>query len=343
MSTVDAQLRRVFDDGIAHAEAFDDDYHELWLGLARAGEGGKRFRPALVTGIYRALGGKDLPLAVRVGAAIELLHTAFVIHDDVIDGDDTRRGQLNVTGTFTGRARSSGADEHDAAAFGRTAGILAGDLALVAAIRAVALAAAPPIMTERLLDLVDRAVRVTAAGELADVRHSLSRQAVPLGQILTMEEHKTAVYSFELPLQAGAVLAGADEALVRGLGDFGRLVGIGFQLLDDLQGVFGDEAATGKSALSDLREGKLTPLVAHARSTAAWPQIAPFVVDRGLTEPRAAIARDLLTGCGSRHFIEDLAASYVAAALDLAEHLDLPPDFLTWVTAMTADLTRRAA
>ncbi|WP_127130273.1 polyprenyl synthetase family protein [Georgenia sp. SYP-B2076] len=343
MSTVDARLRQLFDEGAAHAEAIDGDYHQLWLALGRAGEGGKRLRPALVTATYGALGGRDLPLAARVGAAIELLHTAFVIHDDIIDGDETRRGRPNVTGTFTERARSSGAPLDRAATFGLTAGILAGDLALVAAIRATALAGAPPRTTERLLELVDRAVHVTAAGELADVRLSLDLAPVSLGEILTMEEHKTAVYSFELPLQAGAVLAGADAPLVRGLGDFGRLVGIGFQLLDDLQGVFGDEAVTGKSALSDLREGKVTPLVAHARSTAAWPEIAPFVGDRGLTPSGAAVARDLLTRCGSRRFIEDLAGSYVTAALGVAERLELPADLLDWVTSMTDDLARRAA
>lgn len=343
MSSTDTQLSGFFLDGAARYQEMGEDYQELWRSLSRASEGGKRFRPALLAGIYAELGGADADLASHVGAAIELLHTAFVIHDDVIDGDDVRRGRLNVSGTFDQRARALGAGCERARVLGTTAGILAGDLALVGAVRMIALTGADPRTTRRLLDLLDHAVRVTAAGELADVRFSLDLEPVSLGDIITMEEHKTAVYSFVLPLQAGAVLAGAPERLVSGLGELGRLVGIAFQLLDDVQGVFGDETETGKSALTDLREGKVTPLIAHARSTASWGDIAPFVGDPTLTESRAAIVRDLLVVCGSRSFIEDLAASYVEAALGLADRLELPPGFISWVTTITDDLARRAA
>ena len=343
MSGTDAVLAQFMADGVARSRSFDLGYQELWANLDRAAQGGKRFRPALVTAVYRAFGGRDDELVAQVGAAVELLHTAFVIHDDVSDGDDTRRGRLNVSGAFTERALSDGAVPARAAALGRTAGILAGDLALVGATRTIALCGAAPSTTRRLLDLFDHAVYVTAAGELADVSLSVGSTSVSLGAVLIMEEHKTSVYSFELPLQSGAVLAGAPDTMVQRLSQLGRLLGIAFQLVDDIQGVFGDESTTGKSTLTDLREGKVTPLIAHARSTRAWPRIAPFVGDAELTEDRAAVARDLLVECGSRSFIENLADGYVHASRELAADLGLPHDFISSVWAMTDTVSRRAA
>ena len=106
----------------------------LWETLVRASEGGKRFRPALVLAAHRAFGGTQDSAAARVGAAVELLHTAFVVHDDVIDGDEVRRGRLNVNGTYAAEAYGCGATAEEAGELGRAAGILAGDLALAAAI-----------------------------------------------------------------------------------------------------------------------------------------------------------------------------------------------------------------
>lgn len=314
----------------------------LWIALERAAEGGKRFRPALLMSVHEALGGEHPQVAARVGAAVELLHTAFVIHDDVIDGDHRRRGRPNVSGTFAEQARRAGADVRRARSYGDTAGILAGDLAIAGAVRAVALCGAPPGTVRRLLDLIDRALHVTAAGELADVGLSLGVGRATVEDILEMEERKTAVYSFELPLQAGAVLAGADEETVARLGDLGRLLGISFQLLDDLDGTFGDESVTGKSSLSDLREGKCTPLIAHARSTRWWPLLEPHIGNPGIDDSDAARVREILVACGSRQFIEDLAGSFAASARDLADGLGLGPEFLRRIRALT-DIQRRWA
>jgi len=336
--TTDAALRRLIDDGRARAAATDPDHARLWQALAVATEGGKRFRPALVTTTHEALGGICPAAAIEVGAAIELLHTAFVIHDDVIDGDDLRRGRLNVSGTFRAYALSSGATPDDAGGFGRTAGILAGDLALSAAIRAVATCGAPAETVRHVLDLFDSALHTTAAGELADVRLSLDTGAASLAESLTMAEQKTGAYSFGLPLQAGAVLAGAGQATVDRLGEAGRMLGIAFQLVDDLLGVFGDPSRTGKSAISDLRTRKQTPLLVHARSTAEWERIRSYV-GRDLTDDELDEARRLLTASGSRRFVEDLAGGHLESARIIVEPLGLPWQLLGSVAARLPELT----
>lgn len=238
----------------------DPWYPALWHALGEAARGGGRVRPRLLLTAYRAFGGTEDAVAHHVAEAVELLHTALVVHDDVIDHDSVRRGRPNVSGTFASLARAAGADDAAAGQLGATAGILAGDLALVGAVAMIARTPAPAHVVARLLDLTEDAIRVTAAGELEDVRFGLGIGTPSLTQVLVTEERKTAAYSFALPLQAAAVLAdtASATAALDALGRIGRLVGTAFQLADDLDGTFGDPTRTGKSAISDLREGKVT-------------------------------------------------------------------------------------
>ncbi|CAA9373619.1 MAG: Geranylgeranyl diphosphate synthase [uncultured Nocardioidaceae bacterium] len=326
--TTDHALERLLDAGRARAAATDLEHARLWEALAAATEGGKRFRPALVTAAHDAFGGTCAAAAMEVGAAVELLHTAFVIHDDVIDGDDLRRGRLNVSGTYHAQALAEGASPDEARELGRTAGILAGDLALAASIRAVATCGAATDVVHRLLDLFDAALHTTASGELADVRLSLDLATASLPESLTMEEQKTGAYSFALPMQAGAVLAGADDGTVRQLGEAGLMLGIAFQLVDDLLGVFGDPDQTGKSATSDLRTRKQTPLLAHARSASEWDELRRYV-GRELTADELTEARRLLTVSGSRRFVEELAESHLRGARAILEQLGISADLVS--------------
>jgi geranylgeranyl diphosphate synthase type II len=339
--TVEGALKDVISDASETSAGMGFGYRRLWGSLADAAEGGKRFRSGLFTAAYRAWGGTDPDAAATVGAAIELLHTAFVVHDDVIDGDDTRRGRPNVSGSHLEQARRAGVGEHRAREYASAAGILAGDLALAAALRTLASVPAPQTTVLRLFDLFDSALHTTAAGELADVWMSLGSDHPTLPEILSAEERKTGAYSFTLPLQAGAALAAASECTIASAGEVGRLLGIAFQLADDLLGVFGDPAVTGKSVLSDLRAGKQTPLIAHARSTVWWHEIEPYVGRADLTPAQAAWVRGMLTASGSHAFVLGLADDYAQGALTAAVDMEMPSSLVSWVGAMTSDLLGR--
>jgi len=307
-----------------HVPDLEGDHGVLLAALDLGSSGGKRFRPWLVTTVHAALGGtQPADVVDAVAAATELLHTAFVIHDDVIDHDDTRRGRPSVPGFFRAHAEDLGVALHEQDTYSRAGAILAGDLALSAAVRAVATCGVDPATTARLLDLLDATLHASAAGELADVRLALGDGIPAAEEALAVSEQKTAVYSFVLPMQAGAVLAGADDATVEALGQMGRCLGIAFQLSDDLLGVFGDPAVTGKDQLGDLREGKRTPLVVHAATTSAWPRIATHLGDPDLTESGAAAVREALESCGARRFIEDLVGRHLTAAAEQATALGL--------------------
>lgn len=341
---LEAELRRWFDLGRLRARSLGPGIDELWSALGRCSAGGKRVRSRLLLAAHRSYGGHDEEVAVRVAAALELLHTAFLVHDDVIDRDLVRRGADNVAGTFVARASVRGASSDGSSAAGVAAGILAGDLALAGAVRAVALCGADSARTERLLDLFDDAIAVSAAGELDDVFLSVCESSdTTVGDVMTMQYRKTAAYSFQLPLQAGALVAAAPPESHEALGAVGRLLGIGFQLVDDLLGAFGEEAVTGKSALGDLREGKLTPLIVHARGTSAWSRIAPHIGDEALTETTARTVRGLLEECGSREFVARLAEDHVREGIRTARESGLPLTLVDELSRLTDQVLESAA
>ena len=156
-----------------------------------------------------------------------------------------------------------------------------------------------------------------------------------------MERLKTAVYSFECPLQAGAVLAGASEDVVALLGLFGREVGIAYQIVDDLLGVFGDETETGKTTIGDLREGKRTTLIAHAATTPFWSELKPYIGKPDLSISEAAAAVALLEKAGSRAFTEALVADHAVRALQMLDDPRLPEGLCFELSSLADDVLRR--
>lgn len=328
----------------AHGTAPSTDPRDLWGAFAQAADGGKRFRPALLTATHRALGGVHEEAAVQVGAALELLHTAFVIQDDVIDGDAMRRGVPSLPSSYAQDVRRHGASPAGARRYGDAAGILAGDLGLLAAFRAIARCDAPARVVDRLLDLLETTVHASAVGELADVHQQLglTQQPTALREALAVAEFKTAVYSFQFPLHAGALLADADSATLDALDEIGGLLGVGFQLFDDLLGMFGDESRTGKSALGDLREGKRTALIVHASTTAHWAQLRPLLGRADLDAEDARHARELLTDSGSRAWTEELARWHLTSAVSSAIHHRLPASLENLLSNATEEILRTA-
>ncbi len=322
---VDAVLTRFFSLSKNRAAAFGPQYVTLWETLEKNTVGGKRFRPRMVMSAYQALGGTDFEAAANVGAAFELLHTALIVHDDVIDHDFTRRGVPNIAGTYREIAAAGGSTARVAEHSGLSAAVIAGDLALFNSYRLIDRSGVSDLTRTRLIEVMDEALFASAAGELIDVDFQIADEVPRVDDILTMERYKTAVYSFECPLQAGAILAGASEEVVATLGDFGREIGIAYQIVDDLLGIFGLEQETGKTTSGDLREGKRTVMIAYATSTREWEAVAHLLGDPALTEEQAQSLRDVLVECGARSFAEGLARYYANRALARLAEPHIPP------------------
>ncbi|QEO14327.1 polyprenyl synthetase family protein [Agromyces intestinalis] len=339
---VDAFLAAFFADAVARAEAHGPDYRLLWEAARDAADGGKRIRPRLVLAAHDAFtaDGRS-PDAVRLAGAFELLHTAFLMHDDVIDHDLVRRGEPNVAGRFVLDAGRRGLSPARADEYGRASAILAGDLLIAGAYSVAASLDAPAATRRAVLDVVDGCVFAAAAGEHADVRHSTGVQAEER-DILAVIEDKTASYSFSAPLQAGALLAGADPVAVERLGEIGRHLGIAFQLRDDVLGVFGVEQVTGKSAIGDLREGKATLLVAYARSDAAWQAASDGFGRPDLDEPGAERLRAAIESSGARRRVEGRIRLEARLALESIATAALPERLESVLARLVATGIERA-
>ncbi|WP_308798393.1 polyprenyl synthetase family protein [Agromyces silvae] len=324
LAAVDEHLETFFTRAIARAGAHGDAYRRLWSATRDAAQGGKRVRPRLVLAVHRAFEGDDPASAVATAAAFELLHTAFLMHDDVIDHDDVRRGIPNVTGRFAAEAAGRGASAARAREYGEASAILAGDLLISAAHRMIAGLDVPFARREALLELVDECVFLAAAGEHADVRFTLG-ETPSAGDIVSMIENKTASYSFSGPLRAGAILAGASPDTVDGLGEVGAHLGVAFQLRDDVLGVYGEREVTGKTTIGDLREGKETLLIAFARADASWAAVSGRFGRPDLDEADAELLRAVITSSGAHDRVEALISGRCRSAIDLVERAGLPP------------------
>lgn len=314
-----------FDAKESMAGAYGRQYAELWAAVRRSSEGGKRFRPALVVNAYHTLGGKSDEDVVVVATAFELLHTAFLLHDDVIDGDTVRRGRPNLLGAFAAHASERGVSPAAAATWGQASAILAGDLLIHAAQAQIARLNISGQSRAALLDLLEECMFVTAAGELADVAFSTTVELPVLSEVLSMTQWKTAHYSFQAPLRAGAILAEANDETLAALGDYGHHIGIAFQLRDDILGVFGTEDATGKSTTSDLREGKVTALMCYGLQRDDTDELRRILARQHVTDPDAHRAREILETGGARAFIENLIADYTQLAMAAIDSPTIPP------------------
>lgn len=324
---IDAALERELGDPLARLRAASPVLVPVAEELAGFTAEGKRIRPALLLLGYQAAGRKDLDAVEGPALSLELLHTFALMHDDVIDRAATRRARPTVHTSFAAQHRDAGW-RGDADAYGEAMAILIGDLAFVQADELFLTANVP---SEPLLAAFRRFTELreeVMIGQTLDL-HAATSATTDRELALTVATLKSGRYSVARPLEVGALLAGAGDGLVRGLGAFGDPLGRAFQVRDDLLGVFGDTTTTGKSSASDLSEGKRTLLIAeaYARVDAHGRDLLDrYLGDPGLTDDQAVQLREVIEDCGAR----DATEGYVEVAIDEARQqltsLDVPDE-----------------
>nr|WP_225951910.1 bifunctional (2E,6E)-farnesyl/geranyl diphosphate synthase [Mycobacterium sp. OAS707] len=261
------QLREYLRDRRSDAAYIGPDYAELTAALEEfVLRGGKRLRPAFAYWGWRAVADDDAnpadPAMLRLFSALELLHACALVHDDVIDASATRRGLPTVHRLFSEKHRSSkwhGSSEQ----FGISAAILLGDLALVWADDIVATSDLPADAQERVRRVWSAIRTEVLGGQYLDIVAE-SSGAESVASAMTVNVYKTASYTISRPLQFGAAAAADRPDVLAAFHELGTSLGVAFQLRDDVLGVFGDPAVTGKPSGDDLRSGKRTVLLAEA-------------------------------------------------------------------------------
>jgi geranylgeranyl diphosphate synthase, type I len=283
--------------------------------------GGKRLRPAFCYWGWRGAGGADSPGIVRAGAALELFQAAALVHDDLIDDSDTRRGMPAAHRRFAAIHRAAGWDG-TADDFGAAAAILLGDLLLGWSDELLATSGLDHRHLARARPVFDQMRTEVGAGQYLDVLAQAMRSAPPderASRAARVVRFKAARYSVERPLVLGGAAAGADAELTECYSAYGIALGEAFQLRDDVLGVFGDPDRTGKPAGDDLREGKQTLLIAYAAQNANPVQSAEL--DRLVGSPDLSAAdldsiREILVETAALDQVETQVGTLVDQARD---------------------------
>ncbi|MGV0717307.1 bifunctional (2E,6E)-farnesyl/geranyl diphosphate synthase [Mycolicibacterium sp. XJ662] len=264
---VTEQLREVLAGRAEDGAYMGPAYAELTAALEEfVLRGGKRLRPAFAYWGWRAVVDHDVdpldPQALRLFSALELLHACALVHDDVIDASATRRGLPTVHRLFADRHRAN-AWHGPSEQFGVSAAILLGDLALVWADDIVATADLPAEAHRRVRRIWAAIRSEVLAGQYLDIVSEASG-AEAVESAMTVNIYKTASYTISRPLQLGVAAAADRPEVLAAFHEMGNDLGVAFQLRDDVLGVFGDPAVTGKPSGDDLRSGKRTVLLAEA-------------------------------------------------------------------------------
>jgi geranylgeranyl diphosphate synthase type I len=298
-----------------------------------ATQGGKRLRPALVYYTYRACGGAADEEVLPLALSTELLHTYLLIHDDIMDHAEFRRGLPAAHVRFSDAHRAHGL-HGDAEDFGRSAAILLGDLA-----QSWAVELACRVSTGRSID--GGIGGNNGGGELARCFSAMcqeviggqylellvaQRRAATEEELLRVLRLKSGRYTAERPIQLGALLAGAPPEVLAELSRYGAAVGEAFQLQDDLLGMFGDPDTVGKPVDADLKEGKFTFLIHHALAKATPEQRR--ALDAALGNPEAtpeqtAAARRVLAETGAREAVAAMIGERLRSARSALAAMDL--------------------
>jgi geranylgeranyl diphosphate synthase type I len=316
-----ARLQKVVDDHLAlqerRLEEVGPELGVLLDGIRDLLGGGKRLRAAFCYWAWRAAGGADCAEIVAASAGLECFQAAALLHDDVMDGSDTRRGRPTMH-RHVARLHDELGWSGDSERFGEAAAILAGDLCLVWSDELMATSGLGPEALAAGREAFDTMRTQLMGGQYLDVLE----QAVGQGDVdraLLVLRYKSAKYTVEHPLLLGATLAGAGPRLLAGLSAYGLPLGEAFQLRDDILGVFGDPELTGKPAGDDLREGKRTVLVAQVERLGTDAQravVRSHLGNPALDEAALESVREAIRASGALDAVEAMIQDRAVTAAE---------------------------
>ncbi|WP_411102875.1 polyprenyl synthetase family protein [Streptomyces sp. cmx-4-9] len=307
---------------------------------------GKRLRAAFCYWGWRGAGQPDSDALVRAAAAIELVHAAAVVHDDLIDRSSTRHGRPTVhtalreplTDHDADRATARGPARGGASALA----MLVGDLLISMAGQLFAGSGLPGAFLQRARPLWTVLARELVAGECLEIlRTGCAPDAEASVKVI---RYKTAKYTVEHPLQIGGLLAGAPPRLLRTYSDYGLPLGEAFQLRDDLLGLFGDPAKTGKDPADDVTGNRPTVLMAHALDSATPAErgeLHDLLGREDLTDRQVQRVRDIARRTGAVTRIEHMITARQREAHDALAAADLTGEAHRALTTLAAEATTR--
>ncbi len=314
---------------ISEAKHIGAGYGELWQAIdSLLQSGGKRFRPYMLIASYQAYSGQEkYETIIPAALAQELIHQAMLIHDDIIDRDTVRYGVPNITGTYNEVYSTYINDTTERTHMSQSAALLAGDALLSESYRLLSEINLSQSVVAQAVQILSNGVFEVIGGELLDTENAF----LPVGSVsaAVIARFKTASYSFISPITMGAVLGGAPAHEIRLLKQFAEYLGVGYQLRDDLLGIFGDSEKTGKSTTTDISEGKRTYLIEQFDDMATKQQKDEFysLFHRSdLTEAQVARVKSLLIESGAKAKTEEQIDEFRKKATLIVNELEIHAD-----------------
>ncbi|MEE1929893.1 polyprenyl synthetase family protein [Streptomyces sp. TRM 70351] len=336
---VDAVLGRFVDEEVSHFAAIDADLAPVAAQLRTATAHGKRLRAAFCYWGWRAAGQPDSDALVRAAAAMELVHAAAVVHDDLIDRSPVRHG-LPTAHRALRPAVADGPRPADAA---HSLAVLVGDLLMAWAGQLFAACGLPAAYLARGRPLWAVLARELVAGECLEILRTGSRPDTAAS--LQVVRYKTAKYTVEHPLLMGGALAGASTGLRGLLSAYGLPLGEAFQLRDDLLGIFGDPERTGKANADDIAAHRPTALLAQTWQAASAAERGDLrrLLGRRRPEPRDVDrVREIMRRTGAVERVEHMITERVRTATGLLERERLPAGAADALTRLARTATVRS-
>lgn len=291
---------------------------------------GKRVRATLTTLGYRIAGQETVADVFLPAIAIELLHSFFLIHDDIIDRSDIRRHRPTVHRIFQQRYQDT-IEPISIEHFSNSMAILAGDLCCAMAYEALARSNFPPERIIAAINCMHTIIDATVVGQSLDILKPFEK-SVPEETIIKIHLLKTAKYTFEGPLHVGMILGGADVTLLRLISNYAIPVGTAFQIQDDILGIFGSEKELGKPVSSDLEEGKQTLLTVFVRTHGAYAQsekLESCLGKKRVSQEDIDAVRNLMVESGALAYCEKYARNLVMQGKQSLDQLIIPEDIHT--------------
>ncbi len=318
---IEFRLKTFLDEKISEAEKISDSSGEIMQYIKDFNlRGGKRIRSILIIMAYKSLGGKNENTIIDIAVSAELMQSFLLIHDDIIDDDDLRRGGPTFHRIYAEKYKGCDNPKN----FGESMAIIAGDLLASFGNEIISKSAFDEEKKLKLLQKFNKIVKLTGYGEIIDILSGLKTN-VTEQDILKMHRLKTAIYTIEGPLHMGAIAAGASDEQLKTLTNYAIPLGQAFQIKDDILGMFGSEVKLGKPADSDIKEGKKTLLIIKAIENSSDENkkfIRHCLGKKEITSEGLSKLREILKKSGALDYSKELSEKLVNKAKDAIKNSD---------------------
>ena len=341
-SRIDKAIASFLDDKIKEASQVSEASKLLMQNIKEFSlRKGKRIRPLMVVYGFKCFSQEKEEEIIKVSIASELLHDYLLIHDDIMDESDLRRGEPTFHKVYEKIYSEKGLSGVEQ--YAENSSLLAGDVLAALAVEPILEADFPAELKVRAVKRFCETNSLTGFGQELDVLLELNKEA-KAQDVNLVHTLKTAKYTIEGPLHIGAILAGATKEQLKVLSDYAIPAGRAFQIQDDILGVFGSEEKVGKPIDSDLKEGKKTLLIIHALENGSSEQkkrLLEILGNQSISMQDVEDARKIIQETGSLEHSKKLAHELAHKALEVAQKTDFKEEGKQFLISIADKLVSR--